>query len=149
LPTPTRFLRGPPAKPLPLANIENALQRILASNPAAKPTLRTPIAPRDLDSRLPLDDAVRVALLRRIGGEAARQVREQNPLDIVKNLASMMTGGPDRPALLMQVSTDASMRADRLRHEVGLGGPDSKSLNQVRHQSDAFIRAQGSLILKP
>ena len=68
-----------------------------------------PIAPRELDSRLAVGDAVRVVLLKRIGGEAARQERELSPLDRMNNLLRVMTGGQDRAGRLI----DAANRLPR------------------------------------
>jgi len=138
-------IRGPASA----ADIRKALQSILGQKLAATLKDMAPIAPGDLDSRLTVGDAVRVALLRRIGSEAARQEREQSPMDRMNNLLQVMTGGPDRSGQRMDAATQAAMRSERLRTLNELSGPGSERLDALRAQVDAFIRANHSLIGKP
>jgi hypothetical protein len=138
-------IRGP-ASP---ADIQKALQSILGQKLAATLKGTAPIAPRDLDSRLTVGDAVRIALLERIGNEAARQEREQSPMDRMNNLLQVMTGGPDRSLQRIDAATQAAMRSERLHALIGLSGPGSERLDGVRAQVDAFIRAHHPLIGKP
>lgn len=138
-------IRGP-ASP---ADIQKALQSILGPKLAATLKGMAPIAPGDLNSRLTVGDAVRDALLQRIGSEAARQEREQSPMDRMNNLLRVMTGGPDRSLQLIDAATQSAMRSERLRTQIELSGPGSERLDAVRAQVDAFIRAQHTLIGKP
>lgn len=131
------------------ADIQKALQSILGAKLAATLKGMAPIAPRELDSRLAVGDAVRVVLLQRIGGEAARQERELTPLDRMNNLLRVMTGGQDRISRLVDAANEAAWRSQRLSSVSALGGPGTEALEAVRWQVDAFIQAQRALLGKP
>jgi len=137
--------RGP-ASP---ADIRQALEGILWRRLVATLKDRISITAPELDSRLSVADAVRVVLLRRIGGEAARQEREQSPMDRMNNLLRVMTGGPDKSAQRMDAANEAALRSERLRSASAPGSPESARLDALRAQADAFIRAQHLLIGKP
>ncbi len=126
--------------------IQDALRQILGTH--AEPKLAQPIRADEMDARLPPLDAVRVALLSRIGAAAAGRLGRQGPLEMLANLASIATGRGDETGRLMDVATQSVQRRERLESALELRQPP-RSLDAVRHQADAFIRAQKALLQAP
>jgi hypothetical protein len=125
------------------AGIPDALRQILGTQ--AVPKLAQPIRAGELDTRLSLPDAVRVALLSRIGDAAYKRVSGQSFTDMLANQVSILTGRGDETARLMDVATQAVQRRERLFSSTELR-QSPQSLDAVRHQADAFIRAQKALL---
>ncbi len=123
--------------------IPDALRQILGTN--ATPKLAQPIRAGELDTRLSLPDAMRAALLSRIGDEAYKRVTGQSIPDMLANQLSILTGRGDETARLMDVSTQAVQRRERIFSATELG-QSPQSLDALRHQVDGFIRAHKGLL---
>ena len=125
------------------AGIPDALRQILGTN--AAPKLAQPIHAGELDTRLPLPDAVRVALLSRIGDEAYKRVSEQSLPEMLANQISILTGRGDKTTRLMDVATQSVQRREQISSATELR-QSPQSLDALRHQADGFIRAQKALL---
>lgn len=125
------------------AGIPDALRQVLGTNTV--PKLAQPIRAGELDTRLSVPDAVRVALLSRIGDAAYKRVTGQSLTDMLANQISILRGRGSETDRLMDVATQAAQRRERLFAATELR-QSPQSLDAVRHQADGFIRAQKALL---